>query len=272
MCIPFLAGAETGLSGVPMMLAEYSQSNPYNASVGSRPIPTVPVTTPLNTQQPLQPGDFYTILEGTLPASYSQYTSTTGTLGSFVNSTGATLTAPANWLGLPSTGLIANNEVMYMVTFPSTTAAGFGDSGGYSAVNYDFGQVPSPSLINIGQPPGTILPALTASLAVVGTNDRFLAGGWQQSERKRQREEYAAIAGASNLNWQVASASAGLNVSPTSGTNLAPGQFADHHGNNQRHQLRQCPGLQNATLSISGVSSTGKQLTRAPRAWRSIRS
>ena len=33
-------------------------------------------------------------------------------------------------------------------------------------------------------------PALTTSLAVVGTNDRFLAGCWQQSEPERHGDEY----------------------------------------------------------------------------------
>ena len=120
----------------------------------------------------MQPGDYYTIVK-TDPAGYSHtpYGATPNTIGNYVSSLGVTLTAPAG----TSKGTLVSTTTIADIMLPVPKAGlvslanpfGPNASGGkYAAMNYNFGLV--------GQ--GPAIPSLTTSLALVGTNDRLLAG------------------------------------------------------------------------------------------------
>ncbi len=224
----------------------------------------------------LQPGDVYTITESQ-PSGYQDTTPNNGnppnTLGYFQGATGGTLTAPPGVNGIPSSGTqsAALPNEFYSILLPLPTGAFAPSKGvGYSAVNYNFGELPITPINNtpsvgsgIGKPPLTpSVPGsnvttsggtLTTSLAVVGGNNRFLAGAGTDSG-------ILTMSGAvinspppktTPVTWQITSLSTGLTLLPSSGNNLPPGSSTTLTGSVDGANL--LPGTQNATFSVSGA-------------------
>ena len=168
-----------------------------------------------------------------------------------MSSTGAALAAPTGVWGVPANGIqdAAHPDMTYLITLPPPTTTGFGPnpSGGvYSAVNYDFGEFP--------KQPVTPTLSLTASLALVGSNDRFLAGAGGGNLPVSATVTNTGSAGSPNLNWLISAASSGLNLSPSSAMNLSTGNSTPLTGYIIGSQVS--AGTQTAILSVNGSLST----------------
>ena len=130
---------EWGLPGVTVNLTEYSPSDPstivniFTTTTGSggyydfTGLPT---------------GDFFSVTE----VQPSNYRSTANSVGKFLSSTGATLTAPTGEGGNPANGVQdpGNPFAISSILLPSPTGpfAPGGNGVVYSAVGYNFGQFP----------------------------------------------------------------------------------------------------------------------------------
>ena len=116
-------------------------------------------------------------------------------MGSLVSATGATVTAPPGVFGVQSNGTQdpGNPDRIYFIDMPAPSGPFAPSSGGgvYSAVNYNFGEfglVNSNTSSTGGNPPVQVgIPGtssgpsspngnVSASLAILGGNNRFLAG------------------------------------------------------------------------------------------------
>jgi hypothetical protein len=223
----------------------------------------------------LQTGNVYSILE-TQPAGYADSAPVNGyppnSVGSFLSATGGSLAAPpgvtVGGVTIPSSGTQGSvaNEFQY-IWLPTATGA-FAPSQGklYSAINYNFGEsiltsiVSSSSGAGIGKAPvtpsvpgtgnGTTGGTLQTNLAVVGGNNRFLAGAGDLSGNLSMSGTVRNLS-VPTANWQITSLSAGLTLSPTSGKNLNKNQPETLTGSVNGTNL--LPGTQNATFSILGT-------------------
>ena len=260
---------EWGLPGVTINLAEYSPSDP------STILNTFTTTTGSGGYYDftgLPTGDFFSVTE----VQPSNYRSTANSVGQFLSSTGATLTAPAGVGGNPANGVQdpSNPFAISSILLPSPTGpfAPGGNGAVYSAVGYNFGQFPLtlisggsagsklsiapgvPSAASAAAPIGT----LSTALAVVGDNNRFLAGPGGGVLSLAATVQNSAALGSSSIDWQVASLSGGLSVSSTAGTGLAPLNITALSASVDGTNL--VPGTQNTTLSVAGQVSGGGAL------------
>ncbi len=260
---------EWGLPGVTINLTEYSPSdsstilNTFTTTTGSggyydfTGLPT---------------GNLFTVTE----VQPSNYRSTANSVGQFLSATGTTLAAPTGVGGNPANGIQdpGNPFAISSILLPSPTGpfAPGGNGVVYSAVGYNFGQFPLtlisggsgssklsispsvPSTSAAAAPAGT----LSSAMAVVGGNNRFLAGPGGGVLSLTATVQNSAALGSSSIDWQVASLSAGLSVSSTSGTGLAPLGQANLTASVDGSGLN--PGTQNATLAVSGQVSGGGAL------------
>jgi hypothetical protein len=258
---------EWGLPGVTINLTEYSPSDPstvlntFTATSGSGGYYDF---TGLPTDA------LYTVTE----VQPSNYRSTANSVGRFLSSTGAALTAPTGASGNPANGVLdpSNPFAISSIYLPSPTGpfAPGGNGIVYSAVGYNFGQFPltligsgtgaSKLSIASGTPisSGAAAPSgsLATTLTVVGGNNRFLAGPGAGVLSLTGGVMNSAAPGSSSIDWQIASASGGLSASPSSGAGLAPLSTSTFTAGVDGTTLN--PGTQNATLVVSGqVSGAG---------------
>ena len=232
-----LVPGDPGISGVQLTLTQYAVSNP-TVPIGS----AIALTNASGYYQFNVAQDTLYTLSETQPVNYP--VSHNNTLGHFVSATGGSLAAPTSPVGVTSVGQFSPNpnqssDTIMDIYMPKTTTPGFGStpSGGmYTLLGYNFGDyiaVPPPTGTgSIGKPPpkpgvpgnGTgVSAALSASLALTGTNNRFLAGPGAGTLNVTGAVSNPAAAGANSLNWQITAQSPGLSVLPTSATGVAAG-------------------------------------------------
>jgi hypothetical protein len=216
----------------------------------------------------LQPGDTCTIGE-TQPGNYYL---TTATVGDFVSASGGSMAMnPAASPAAAAISALSNSNVNILsVVLPSATGAyAPNGSGVYTGVNFNFGELP---ITAIGNSDGTRLPlspgvpasaaatapngSLSTALALVGGNNRFLAGPSAGVIGLTATIANPSAAGFSSVNWQVSSLSTGLSVSSNSGTALAPQTATTLTGSLDGTNLT--AGAQNVVFTVSGqVPSSG---------------
>ncbi|MEI8372095.1 MAG: SdrD B-like domain-containing protein [Planctomycetota bacterium] len=253
-----------GISAVQMQLFEYSPSdlntaiNFYTACTNSAGYYTF---------GNLHPGDVYALRE----VQPAKYTDTLNTVGYYLSSTGGTLAAPLGW----SNGILVPQNIISGIGLPPASGA-FTPSptgGKYAAVNYLFGEsAPVPPKPPIPPnpptppkppkpptPPVTSPAILSTTLAVSGTNNRFLADGPGLGLTGTVKNA-ATQANASSLSW-ISSFSSGMSFgSPTTGTGLAAGKTTDLGGVLGGTVTSSSSGIQIATLTVSGTSSPSTPL------------
>ena len=251
---------EWGLQNVTLTLSEYSSGG---ALVLTSTAATNAAGYYLFTG--LQPGDTCTVTE-TQPGNYRL---TTSTMGNFLGATGGSMaTDPPAGGAVTYSALAGGDANALSVVLPSSTGA-FAPNGSsvYSAVNFNFGELPltpigTSSNIRLPLTPG--VPAssaatapngsLAAALALAGTSDRFLAGPGGGVLSLTATVANPSAAGYSAVNWQVASLSSGLGVSSTGGSGLAAQNATTLTATINGANLS--AGTQNAVFAISGQATT----------------
>ena len=198
----------------------------------------------------LVPGDTYDLVEN----QPSNFTNTTDTLGTFMNSGGSAVSPAGSSLG--SLGSDGFNGIVF-------SNAGYS----YSGENFNFGESPLPfTVVGLPKPitiPGGSKPGASASfstaLAVVGTNDRFLAGPGAGSLSITGTILNTGGSGSNPLNWDLSTASTGVSISPTAGNNLAAGSAQTFTGS--VNGLNLSNGTQDASVTLAGRIGNGQLAT-----------